>query len=182
MPISPRASEIGLPALRASSRASVLDAAPRARRRAGAGASARSPGATARQAGKGLLARARPRRRSPRRRPAEPPPSPPRWRARRPAIIDRRLLRRARAPRPPASPITRLALVLLRVPEHAEREERVGQLDRLDQRRRRRPPVTTRPSPSSSIPWWWCDFTAVVSRAHHPRGERARLRGAPRGR
>ena len=88
----------------------------------------RSAGATERQAGKAFLARRR-RRRSPRRPPAEL----------RHDLGRRRLedldhwaaaCMRSRAPRR----ATRhpAALVLLRVPEHADREAPVGKLDRLD--------------------------------------------------
>ena len=67
MPISPRASAIGLPALRASSAASSSRVRLERVGEAGAAGAARSAGATARQAGKARLARARPPRRSPRR-------------------------------------------------------------------------------------------------------------------
>ena len=149
MPISPRASAIGLPALRASSRASSSSLLLERVRRAGAAARERSPGATARQAGKAAL-RARDRRVGLLdARPAAPPPSPLRWPARStcdhgvaPRMRGARLARRA-------TPITRLPLVLLRVPQHADRERLLGQLDRLDHAVVGVRRVTTTPSPSS---------------------------------
>ena len=164
MPISPRASEIGLPALRASSRARSSTAAPRARPRAGAAARRDRRARPRRQAGNASLARARPRRRSPRRPPAGISAitssvagsmtwiidvGAPRMRARAPP----RPARRSRGcARPPPGATARRAA-----------KRRAGQLDRLDDvvvgRSRSRPA----PSPSSSTPWWWCDLTAVCS-------------------
>ena len=101
-----------------------------------AAARARSPGATARQAGEGRLGRARPRRRSPRRRRAGPRPSPARSPARRPRSRAPTACR-ARAPPRPATRSPRLRSLLLGVPEDAEREAR-ARAARSPRRRRRR--------------------------------------------
>ena len=55
------------------------------------------------------------------------------------------------------------ALVLLRVPEHPEREATLRQLDRLHHLVAIGPAVASTPSPSSSTPWWWWDLTSVDS-------------------
>ena len=179
MPISPRASPIGLPALRASSLASSSACSSSAfASRCSSGAPV--VGASARHAGKAALARSTA---------ASVSSTPARgtsaitssvagsmtW------IIRTADPRRARA----SSTNERdhpAALVLLGVPEHAEHE--AGRPPARSPRSPRRPParpVTRRPSPSSSTPWWWCDLTALAR--PRPRARRATpARGAPRGR
>ncbi len=86
-------------------------------------------------------------------------------------------------------------LVLLGVPEHAQGEAALRQLDRLDHAVVGPAAGLALPSPSSSTPWWWCDFTAVCSEpttrrasessdeAHRMVGEHARAcGGGSRGR
>ena len=191
MPISPRASPIGLPALRASS---VASSSRRSLDRVGETAQQRGPVRRGRPRARRERPPwpGRPLRRPPPPRPAAPRPSPSRSPARSP---------RSRSPPPPAACCS-AATRATKAPREASTRAAIRRLSRSSSgcqstpRAKRLPgssiasirssctdqPLTRRPSPSRSTPWWWWDLTARRSAPGRRAGERVRARAAPRAR